>query len=150
MSPRERYAATLKQRAVAAARADGVGVCASCGGGGSLKCARCKAVIYCSADCQRAHWRSTHKATCVPVASAPAEATAIDSAAAAPGAGRAQLAVGLAPELPASTPNVALSVSRSNAPDGAVVSVLSNAPDGAAVSALSNAPDGGASAAHSL
>ena len=45
------------------------GACAACGGGGSasgavfMKCARCKAVRYCSKDCQRTHWR-LHKASC--------------------------------------------------------------------------------------
>lgn len=28
------------------------------------KCARCKTVSYCSAECQKAHWKSGHKAEC--------------------------------------------------------------------------------------
>jgi hypothetical protein len=40
-------------------------------------CAVCKCVQYCSRECQRAHWKSSHKAECKPVASeaAPASAT---------------------------------------------------------------------------
>lgn len=38
--------------------------CAVCGAGGNLKkCSRCKAVSYCGADCQRAHW-AVHKRSC--------------------------------------------------------------------------------------
>jgi len=40
--------------------------CQKCGGAGKPKllfCGRCKGVSYCSADCQRADWK-THKGTC--------------------------------------------------------------------------------------
>ena len=33
-------------------------------GGSFSKCARCKAVRYCSRDCQRAHWKNGHKQEC--------------------------------------------------------------------------------------
>ncbi|KAI0053737.1 hypothetical protein FA95DRAFT_1481088 [Auriscalpium vulgare] len=45
------------------------GVCAACGGSGKprlLSCARCKNIGYCTAVCQRGHWR-LHKANCVRV-----------------------------------------------------------------------------------
>ena len=35
-------------------------------GGKMSRCARCKAVPYCSKECQAAHWRAEHKAVCVP------------------------------------------------------------------------------------
>jgi hypothetical protein len=40
--------------------------CAGCGDCASeLKaCSRCKAVYYCSKECQSAHWKSGHKAAC--------------------------------------------------------------------------------------
>lgn len=39
-----------------------------------MRCARCKAVAYCSVQCQRLNWAS-HRACCsAPSASAPAEA----------------------------------------------------------------------------
>ena len=43
--------------------------CAQCGAvepalGKFNKCAGCKVVRYCSADCQRAHWKTTHKGDC--------------------------------------------------------------------------------------
>ena len=47
-------------------------LCATCGGPGSLKCGRCKAVSYCGPDCQRADWKREggHKGACVPVVAA--------------------------------------------------------------------------------
>ena len=41
-------------------------VCAACGveTGKLLTCARCRSVWYCSADCQRAHWKKVHKREC--------------------------------------------------------------------------------------
>ena len=41
-------------------------VCAACGAeSGTLsRCGRCRSVWYCSADCQRAHWKKTHKREC--------------------------------------------------------------------------------------
>ena len=44
------------------------------GGGGSssasgeklLKCSRCKRALYCSAECQKVHWKASHKAMCRP------------------------------------------------------------------------------------
>jgi len=42
------------------------------------RCARCKAVFYCTVTCQQSHWDEGHKAVCKPVAEAeckpPAEA----------------------------------------------------------------------------
>jgi len=35
------------------------------------KCGGCKAVLYCSTECQRTSWRTTHKYTCVYVAPLP-------------------------------------------------------------------------------
>lgn len=38
--------------------------CASCGSSGARRrCNRCRLVVYCSPDCQKAHWRK-HKAAC--------------------------------------------------------------------------------------
>lgn len=37
-------------------------------------CGRCRAVGYCSAECQRADWAAGHKAECGKAAGAPAEA----------------------------------------------------------------------------
>ena len=67
--------------------------CAHCGAaeaktasGKLLRCGRCKAVSFCSADCQKAHW-PTHKSECkpaeAPAPAAPAAATAPAAAAAA-------------------------------------------------------------------
>ncbi len=42
----------------------GLGRCVGCGSSGSLRCSRCKSVIYCSQACQRTHWKS-HKKNCV-------------------------------------------------------------------------------------
>ena len=68
--------------------------CAHCGAteaktasGKLLRCGRCKAVSFCSADCQKAHW-PTHKSECkpaeAPAPAAPAAATAPTLNAAAP------------------------------------------------------------------
>jgi hypothetical protein len=39
--------------------------CGACGAVGATQvCAACKRVRYCDADCQRAHWRASHKAEC--------------------------------------------------------------------------------------
>ena len=35
--------------------------------GGLLRCSRCKRAVYCSADCQKFHWKSGgHKGMCEP------------------------------------------------------------------------------------
>jgi hypothetical protein len=41
-------------------------VCAQCSTSGAslLKCAFCKAVYYCSQQCQRTHWQASHKQAC--------------------------------------------------------------------------------------
>jgi hypothetical protein len=31
-----------------------------------LKCSRCKRALYCSAECQKVHWKAAHKAMCKP------------------------------------------------------------------------------------
>lgn len=40
-------------------------VCGVCGKVATLRCSRCKAVWYCAAACQKAHW-PTHKQSCKP------------------------------------------------------------------------------------
>ena len=46
-------------------------VCAACGAVCTKKCARCKAVFYCSPAWQRQHWTTGgHKTVCVPAAAA--------------------------------------------------------------------------------
>lgn len=37
--------------------------CAYCGKEGNKRCSRCKSVVYCSSDCQKAHWKQ-HKGEC--------------------------------------------------------------------------------------
>ncbi|XP_019448006.1 PREDICTED: ubiquitin carboxyl-terminal hydrolase 18-like isoform X2 [Lupinus angustifolius] len=39
-------------------------LCAFCRKQGSKQCSRCKAVRYCSQECQLSHWRSGHKESC--------------------------------------------------------------------------------------
>ncbi|KAJ1430155.1 Zinc finger, MYND-type [Sesbania bispinosa] len=39
-------------------------ICAVCATHATKKCSRCKAVRYCSTECQQSHWRSGHKAKC--------------------------------------------------------------------------------------
>ena len=40
--------------------------CGNCGKAGTLQCARCKAVRYCSGACQKTHWKKGgHKKACV-------------------------------------------------------------------------------------
>ena len=108
-------------------------LCAACGGPGSLKCGRCKAVSFCGPDCQRAHWKRAvggHKGECV--------AVVVVAAAGGGGGGGG----GCASSAPAA---VALPASRlSNAPDGASSAPRpSNLPDAAASAALRpcNLPD---------
>lgn len=58
--------------ATASAGHEGARRCACCGarpgaagGAGPLKaCVRCGVAVYCSKDCQLAHWQTTHKAQC--------------------------------------------------------------------------------------
>ncbi|KAL5559571.1 hypothetical protein UlMin_035782 [Ulmus minor] len=38
--------------------------CVVCGNPASKKCSRCKAVRYCSTNCQEVHWKSGHKSEC--------------------------------------------------------------------------------------
>ena len=60
-------------------------VCAACGAVCTKKCARCKAVFYCSPACQRQHWTTGgHKTVCVAVAAGVLETGARAAAAAAP------------------------------------------------------------------
>jgi ankyrin repeat protein len=61
-------AAQSESAAAATATATQTGVCAACGvssfsGVNFKKCSRCKAVRYCSKDCQLSHW-PVHKASC--------------------------------------------------------------------------------------
>lgn len=44
--------------------------CGQCGKPANLRCSRCKGVLYCNPDCQRAHW-ATHKQNCKPAAQTP-------------------------------------------------------------------------------
>ena len=84
--------------------------CAHCGAaeaktasGKLLRCGRCKAVSFCSADCQKAHW-PTHKSECKPAeAPAPAAPAAATAPAAAPAAAAAA-APTLNPAAPAFVP----------------------------------------------
>ena len=39
--------------------------CTVCGAGGQSACSQCKKVWYCSKDCQRKHWKASHKAECI-------------------------------------------------------------------------------------
>lgn len=36
-----------------------------------LRCSRCKAFVYCDQDCQREHWKRTHKKCCQPPTKSP-------------------------------------------------------------------------------
>lgn len=60
-------AATDDLRAALLAEAARSRRCAACGAGAAAcklkKCAGCQAVLYCTADCQRADWRD-HRRTC--------------------------------------------------------------------------------------
>ena len=38
--------------------------CASCGKPATLKCSRCKTVVYCNKNCQTEHWKLGHKKQC--------------------------------------------------------------------------------------
>ena len=39
--------------------------CANCGRNAVSRCSRCRKVSYCSQNCQRNHWKSSHKEECV-------------------------------------------------------------------------------------
>ena len=39
--------------------------CLQCGGPGPLVCSRCKVARYCGKVCQTAHWKSSHKRSCL-------------------------------------------------------------------------------------
>ena len=66
---RTQQAAAQSQSTAATATTTQAGACAACGtssiptDAAFKTCARCKAVQYCSKDCQRTHW-PVHKATC--------------------------------------------------------------------------------------
>jgi hypothetical protein len=40
------------------------GVCEACEAPAHLRCSRCKEARYCSAECQRRHWKAGHKTEC--------------------------------------------------------------------------------------
>ena len=40
-------------------------ICVVCKAGGKNACSKCKKVWYCSKECQRKHWKASHKAECV-------------------------------------------------------------------------------------
>jgi hypothetical protein len=75
--------ATLERRAKEATKDNGLGggrcgplfggvvrrgtptsVCAKCSRISTTRCSACKAVFYCSPECQRVHWREIHRAEC--------------------------------------------------------------------------------------
>jgi ankyrin repeat protein len=60
--------AAVRSRSTGGEPVDTEGTCAACGSSSPAdaqfkKCSRCRAVRYCSKDCQRTHW-PVHKATC--------------------------------------------------------------------------------------
>ena len=73
--------------------AAGAGACQACGAAGAaLTCSGCRAVSYCSRDCQRAAWPA-HKAACKSAAAAiEAAAAAVAAMAAPPAAGSSAVA----------------------------------------------------------
>ena len=42
--------------------------CGNCGENATKKCSRCKSIFYCSFDCQKTHYKSTHKKVCKKIA----------------------------------------------------------------------------------
>ena len=40
------------------------GKCGNCRAAASQRCIRCKAVQYCSSECQKQHWKGGHKRVC--------------------------------------------------------------------------------------
>ena len=57
-------------------RGETVHVCATCGGNGRRKCARCLHTYYCTPVCQERDWRR-HNTTCIPMESSLQEYLAI-------------------------------------------------------------------------
>lgn len=43
-----------------------VGMCANCGFLATLRCGNCRQAFYCKRECQRDHWKTTHKDQCRP------------------------------------------------------------------------------------
>ncbi|CAE6471156.1 unnamed protein product [Rhizoctonia solani] len=69
-APQSDYAELGYSEGLCGTRADGVVMyrCSLCGNpSASLKrCARCKSARYCDEDCQKKHWKKSHKLTCKP------------------------------------------------------------------------------------
>ena len=71
----ERVVAILAKNVEAVGRRALAGICCgSCGAADAARiCGACKRIRYCNVDCQRAHWRASHKVACAAMRSTGAE-----------------------------------------------------------------------------